>query len=435
MATWLVQTFSTSAIAVLLCFLLVRQLERPRTEVPDGIEAWLDQLTKIERDLRQGVIDDAAADAARLEVKKRALGSGREPRSVLKLPTGGLEFALVCVAGIVVAAAAGFYATTTGGDASTMSAPTAGQKALASFAEDAPAVKRLAAVTQGAGSESWWQPQSQPQPGLPSVEEMIQRLAARLEKNPKDGEGWRTLGWSYLNLGRFSEASSAYAKAIELNPGDTELRTSRIDAMIRLSDGRVTTEAGDAIEDVLNFDPQNTRALFFKGLAKAQNGDKASALTEWLGLLKKVKPEETWLPELKSRISELERELGVDAPTLASGPKSEMSVGVAVASKSESGTSPPIEKGPNAQDLQSARAMSPADRSAMIRDMVDGLARRLEQSPRDADGWIKLIRSRIVLGEIEQARKALSRSIEVFTDDAQQRDRIVAAARQLGLNE
>ena len=110
-------------------------------------------------------------------------------------------------------------------------------------------------------------------------------------------------------------------------------------------------------------------------------------------------------------------------------------MGVAVASKSKSGTSPPIEKGPNAQDLQSARAMSPADRSAMIRDMVDGLARRLEQSPRDADGWIKLIRSRIVLGEIEQARKALSRSIEVFTDDAQQRDRIVAAARQLGLNE
>ena len=320
MATWLVQTFSTSAIAVLLCFLLVRQLERPRTEVPDGIEAWLDQLTKIERDLRQGVIDDAAADAARLEVKKRALGSGREPRSVLKLPTGELEFALVCVAGIVVAAAAGFYATTTGGDASTMSAPTAGQKALASFAEDAPAVKRLAAVTQGAGSESWWQPQSQPQPGLPSVEEMIQRLAARLEKNPKDGEGWRTLGWSYLNLGRFSEASSAYAKAIELNPGDTELRTSRIDAMIRLSDGRVTTEAGDAIEDVLNFDPQNTRALFFKGLAKAQNGDKASALTEWLGLLKKVKPEETWLPELKSKSASLRENSGLTRQLSHRGP-------------------------------------------------------------------------------------------------------------------
>jgi cytochrome c-type biogenesis protein CcmH len=432
MAMWLVQTIATSAIAVFLCLLLVRRLERPRMEVPDAIEAWLDQLTKIERDLRQGLIDDAAADAARLEVKKRALESGREPRLVPKLPTGGLEFALVCAAGIVVAAAAGFYATTTGGDASTMSVPTAGQKALASFAEDAPAVKRLAAVTQGAGSESWWQPQSQQQPGLPSVEEMIQRLAARLEKNPKDGEGWRTLGWSYLNLGRFSEASGAYARAIELNPGDTELKTSRIDAVIRSSEGRVTTDAGNAIEDVLKVDPQNARALFFKGLAKAQTGDKASALADWVGLLKNVKPEEPWLPELKSRISELERDLGVDAPTLAA-PKPAMSRDVAAASKNESGT--PIEKGPNAQDLQSAKAMSPADRSAMIRDMVDGLARRLEQSPRDADGWIKLIRSRIVLGEIEQARRAFSRSIEVFTDEPQQRDRIVAAARQLGLNE
>jgi cytochrome c-type biogenesis protein CcmH len=69
----------------------------------------------------------------------------------------------------------------------------------------------------------------------------------------------------------------------------------------------------------------------------------------------------------------------------------------------------------------------------MIQGMVDGLASRLEQSPRDPDGWIKLIRSRMVLGEAELAKQALARGLEVFADDKPQRDRIIAAAQQFGL--
>ena len=83
----------------------------------------------------------------------------------------------------------------------------AAQQTPASPAEEAPAVKRLAAATQSPASESWGQ--LRPKASLPSVEEMIQRLVARLEKNPKDGEGWRTLGWSYFNIGKFSEAGEA----------------------------------------------------------------------------------------------------------------------------------------------------------------------------------------------------------------------------------
>ena len=94
-----------------------------------------------------------------------------------------------------------------------------------------------------------------------------------------------------------------------------------------------------------------------------------------------------------------------------------------------------IERGPSPQDVRTADAMPPADRTAMIQNMVDRLASRLEKSPRDADGWIKLIRSRVVLGEAELAKQALARSIEAFNDDTQERDRIIAAAQQLGLNQ
>jgi cytochrome c-type biogenesis protein CcmH len=69
------------------------------------------------------------------------------------------------------------------------------------------------------------------------------------------------------------------------------------------------------------------------------------------------------------------------------------------------------EKGPSPQDVQAADAMPPADRTAMIRGMVDGLASCLERSPSDADGWIRLIRSRVVLGKVSLARQALDRGL------------------------
>ena len=101
----------------------------------------------------------------------------------------------------------------------------------------------------------------------------------------------------------------------------------------------------------------------------------------------------------------------------------------------DSPMSPMVEKGPSPQDVQAAEGMAPADRSAMIRGMVDRLAHRLEKSPRDADGWIKLIQSRIVLGETELAKQALADGTGAFADDPQQRDRIVAAAQKLGLSD
>jgi cytochrome c-type biogenesis protein CcmH len=433
MTIWLIQTIATAAVAVLLSALVLRRLVVPGKEIV-GIETYLDQLTKVESDLRQGLIDEAGAEAARLEIRKRALPAGREPGEISKLSANGRNFALISVTGMVVFGAVGFYAASRGPDQPAPPVAVAAPRAPASPAEDPPALKRLAAVMQTPAPESRTPPR--PQSGLPSVDEMVQRLAERLAQNPKDGEGWRTLGWSYFNTGRYVEAGDAYAKAIELKPADTELRTARIEALVRSAGGTVTADARTAIEDTIKIDPQNARARFFKALAKVQDGDKTSALTDWIKLLGDADSREPWIPELKNNISALERELGVDVAAPAAGPKSSAPGGVfdALQALDRSQTPPAIENGPNPEDVQAAEAMPPSDRSAMIQRMVEGLAKRLDQSPRDADGWIKLIRSRMVLGETDQAKQALSRSVEVFTDDNDQKNRIIAAARELGLD-
>ena len=81
----------------------------------------------------------------------------------------------------------------------------------------------------------------------------------------------------------------------------------------------------------------------------------------------------------------------------------------------------------------SIAAMTEQERVAAIRSMVDGLAERLANAPRDVDGWTRLMRSRVVLGEREAAASELRKALDVFKDDPNASDRITAAASQLGL--
>jgi len=434
MTLWLVLTIMTSAAAVLVSAPFIRRFGRPQAESAGDIEVYRDQLKEVESELRQGLIDDTHAETARVEIKRRALAAGRMEQPVMpKLSQDERNFAVICVTGIVVLGSVGLYAATGNPDLPSMRGSGAAQRA--SFAGEPSTLESLAAATPALASENQRQPRSQA--GLPPVDEMIQRLAARLLRNPKDAEGWRTLGWSYLSIGRFPEAGEAYAKAIELSPNVAEIRSARIEALVRSADGVVTTDANRAIEDTLQLDPKDARARFFKGLAKEQGGDKTSALTDWTELLKDVNSDEPWLPDLRNRITGLERDLGVDAGARPAAPKPAITGGLLERLRAPGAwqTSQALEKGPSPEDVQTAEAMPATERSAMIRGMVDGLASRLEQSPRDADGWIKLIRSRIVLGETELARQALARGLEVFTEDAKQRDRIIAAAQELGLNQ
>src|SRR5437868_11742610 len=65
---------------------------------------------------------------------------------------------------------------------------------------------------------------------------------------------------------------------------------------------------------------------------------------------------------------------------------------------------------PSAADVEAVQAMSPAERQAMIRGMVDRLAARLDANPDDAEGWQRLARAYAVLGETEKAEAAAARA-------------------------
>jgi cytochrome c-type biogenesis protein CcmH len=63
------------------------------------------------------------------------------------------------------------------------------------------------------------------------INSMVERLAARLDQQPNDVEGWARLGRSYMVLNQPSKARDAYARAVKLRPDDAQLKAAYAEAV------------------------------------------------------------------------------------------------------------------------------------------------------------------------------------------------------------
>ena len=125
----------------------------------------------------------------------------------------------------------------------------------------------------------------QSQVGMPEIEKMVQRLADRLEQNPEDLEGWKMLGKSYSVMGRFAEASNAYAKAAARAPRDPQLLADLADALAMARGQKMKGEPEELVLRALQLDPKNLKALALAGTAAYERQDFAGAAAYWERML------------------------------------------------------------------------------------------------------------------------------------------------------
>jgi len=418
MTLWIVLTAMIAIAAIFAAAPFIRRRERRRLESEKGLAVYRDQLKEVDAEVTQGALDPAQGDATRTEIKRRMLAVTPEPDAAWPpLSSAERSFMALGVTAVVVLGSVILFANTADlGSSSQGAAPGGASAAAAPAAADA-----AGSSVQGAGATSAPAAAEGGQTPLPSVDELVQRLVTRLEKNPKDVEGWRMLGWSYFNVGKFKEAAEAYGHAVDLNPDSAEYREGQIESLVRAADGNVTPEAKAAIEETLKRHADDTRALFFKAVALDQDGDRAGAEKIWTALKDRLPPTDPWAKEVAKKLGP-----ATDAAT----------AGDAAATAASAPTPAPsttATKGPTADDIRAADAMSANDRSAMIRSMVNSLADRLDKSPHDADGWTRLIRSWMVLGEADKAKAALESALKAFADDPDQTQKLIAAAEQSGV--
>jgi len=230
-----------------------------------------------------------------------------------------------------------------------------------------------------------------------SFEVLIAEAETHLARNPQDGRGWDVLAPIYMRLGRLPQAETAYRNAIRLL-GSTAARQAGLgQVLFAQAGGIVTAEAQSAFQAVLEFEPGNVFAAYFLALGLAQEGRTEEARQAFTELAEVSPPDAPWMPLVEQQLQRL--------------------------------------RGPDSEDIAAAMDMAPEDRREMIAGMVASLDARLREDPDDIEGWLRLIRSYMVLGQVEEAGQALGRARGAFAEGSPQREALLELAARLGLDE
>jgi cytochrome c-type biogenesis protein CcmH len=84
--------------------------------------------------------------------------------------------------------------------------------------------------------------------------------------------------------------------------------------------------------------------------------------------------------------------------------------------------------------MAAAKDMNETDRDAMIRGMVERLAVRLKQNGDDVEGWLRLVRAYMVMGDRDKARSALTDARQAVANDAERLRQLNEGLKNLGLD-
>ncbi|MCG8596775.1 MAG: c-type cytochrome biogenesis protein CcmI [Kiloniellales bacterium] len=249
--------------------------------------AFQDRLREVEREVDWSLSSGSEVEATLIDIKRRLLLTARHETSLIDMaPRLLTRRRRVCLLALI----AGI---------------TLGATLALSDAEPPTALADTVGTGIPAGS------------GIESVETLVAHLAARLQAQPEDVGGWRKLGWSYVNLGRYQDAAWAYGKAAALRQDSAAYYSAYGEATVFAAGGRVTAEALSIFETALAIDSAEPRARFYFGLAQHQAGNKVEALAIWSSIIEDAAPAAAWLPDLHSRRAALARELGLTEPDLS----------------------------------------------------------------------------------------------------------------------
>jgi cytochrome c-type biogenesis protein CcmH len=230
---------------------------------------------------------------------------------------------------------------------------------------------------------------------------LIARVEQQLEKNPGDVEGWQLLVPNYLNMGRYLDAVNAMARIADIKGPSADLYASMAEALVANNKGLMTAQAVTIVNEALVLDPKHPKALFYSALGLAQEGKVVEAKAAYTTLLASAPADAPWRKTVENELAKL--------GPLAAAPQL------------------------SAEQMQGAEGMTPEDRTAMIKGMVDGLDEKLKSNPDDVEGWLRLIRARTVLNETEKAMAALATARTTFATKPEQLKALENLAQELKL--
>ncbi len=284
---------AAAAIAISALVFIAAPLFRKDTamEEPDDAAAKLrERLASIARDREAGLISPEAAADAEIEAKRSAL-SASAPKAAPAQPARRWRLAAAAFLGAAPLAAAGVYLAV--GAPALIDPPPA---------PPAPSAEAIAAL-----------PEEERQAMIAA---MVDGLAARLEAEPGDAEGWRMLARSQLVLKRPADSAASYGKLLGMVEGDLDDWRNYATALAAASPADQFPTAPEflrALDEIEKRAPGDMMALFYRGGAAREAGDPAGAAAIWRRLLAAMPEDAPVRGTLETLIAE------ADAAALSNG--------------------------------------------------------------------------------------------------------------------
>jgi cytochrome c-type biogenesis protein CcmH len=237
----------------------------------------------------------------------------------------------------------------------------------------------------------------------------IAALEERTRKDPADVEAWQLLGWSYFENGRYLDSANAYGKATKLEPDRAVYWSSLGESLVMADESNPMPKAAKAAFDkAIILDPKDPRSRYFLAVSKDLDGDHRGAINDWLKLLKDTPKNAPWEADLIRTIEQVGKINKIDViKSLANAQESRNSD---LSATLKSIAAAPI-PGPSKAEMAQAAKLPPGQQQQMVTSMVEGLETKLAKNPKNVDGWIMLMRSRMTLGETAKAKAALTKSV------------------------
>ncbi len=232
---------------------------------------YRDQLGELERDRGAGQLGEADYQEARGEIQRRLLEDAAEADVPLTAPALRRPTLVVMIVAIPLLAA-GLYAW----------------------------LGNPAALDQMARRDFSRQ----------DIEDMVSGLAAKLEREPENYQGWVMLARSYKAMRRYDEAERAFEKAGPLVDQDPQLLADFADLLATKSGGDLAGRPEQLLAKALALDPDNLQTLWLAGTAAFNHRDFGKAVEHWQRGLRQLPPESEDARMLNSIIAEAKQQMG-----------------------------------------------------------------------------------------------------------------------------
>lgn len=152
--------------------------------------------------------------------------------------------------------------------------------------------------------------QTNPESTDASLDELVVSLRAKLTETAADLEGWVLLGRTYKTMQDYPAALAALETANRLVPDVPAVWVELVEARLFASGNpEITEDMVQLLEEAVARQPDLQKGRWLLGLAAAQRGDDAQAISHWRQLLQSMEPGSPVAQSVQAQIGEAEARL------------------------------------------------------------------------------------------------------------------------------